>query len=194
MNYPRLVLASSSRYRSELLARLRIPFATAAPNVDESPLLNETAQQTSARLSLTKAQVIASLYPDALIIGSDQIALLDNQQLGKPLSHSNAVMQLRAMSGKKVSFYTALTLLNTRSQTTQTEVAVNHVHYRELSDAQIESYLLAEKPYDCAGSCKTEGLGIALIGRMEGDDPNALTGLPLILLVSMLLKEGVTIY
>ena len=194
MNYPRLVLASSSRYRSELLARLRIPFATAAPNVDESPLLNETAQQTSARLSLTKAQVIASLYPDALIIGSDQIALLDNQQLGKPLSHSNAVMQLRAMSGKKVSFYTALTLLNTRSQTTQTEVAVNHVHYRELSDAQIESYLHAEKPYDCAGSCKNEGLGIALISRMEGDDPNALTGLPLILLVSMLLKEGVTIY
>lgn len=194
MNYPRLVLASSSRYRSELLARLRIPFATAAPNVDESPLLNETAQQTSARLSLTKAQAIATLYPDALIIGSDQIALLDNQQLGKPLSHSNAVMQLRAMSGKKVSFYTALTLLNTRSQTTQTEVAVNHVHYRELSDAQIESYLLAEKPYDCAGSCKTEGLGIALISRMEGDDPNALTGLPLILLVSMLLKEGVTIY
>lgn len=194
MNYPRLVLASSSRYRSELLARLRIPFATAAPNVDESPLLNETAQQTSARLSLTKAQAIATLYPDALIIGSDQIALLDNQQLGKPLSHSNAVKQLRAMSSKKVSFYTALTLLNTRSQTTQTEVAVNHVHYRELSDAQIESYLLAEKPYDCAGSCKTEGLGIALIGRMEGDDPNALTGLPLILLVSMLLKEGVTIY
>ena len=194
MNYPRLVLASSSRYRSELLARLRIPFATAAPNVDESPLLNETAQQTSARLSLTKAQVIASLYPDALIIGSDQIALLDNQQLGKPLSHSNAVMQLRAMSGKKVSFYTALTLLNTRSQTTQTEVAVNHVHYRELSDAQIESYLHAEKPYDCAGSCKNEGLGIALISRMEGDDHNALTGLPLILLVSMLLKEGVTIY
>ena len=194
MNYPRLVLASSSRYRSELLARLRIPFATAAPNVDESPLLNETAQQTSARLSLSKAQAIATLYPDALIIGSDQIALLDNQQLGKPLSHSNAVMQLRAMSGKKVSFYTALTLLNTRSQTTQTEVAVNHVHYRELSDAQIESYLHAEKPYDCAGSCKNEGLGIALISRMEGDDPNALTGLPLILLVSMLLKEGVTIY
>lgn len=194
MNYPRLVLASSSRYRSELLARLRIPFATAAPNVDESPLLNETAQQTSARLSLSKAQAIATLYPDALIIGSDQIALLDNQQLGKPLSHSNAVKQLRAMSGKKVSFYTALTLLNTRSQTTQTEVAVNHVHYRELSDAQIESYLHAEKPYDCAGSCKTEGLGIALISRMEGDDPNALTGLPLILLVSMLLKEGVTIY
>ena len=194
MNYPRLVLASSSRYRSELLARLRIPFATAAPNVDESPLLNETAQQTSARLSLSKAQAIATLYPDALIIGSDQIALLDNQQLGKPLSHSNAVKQLRAMSGKKVSFYTALTLLNTRSQTTQTEVAVNHVHYRELSDAQIESYLHAEKPYDCAGSCKNEGLGIALISRMEGDDPNALTGLPLILLVSMLLKEGVTIY
>lgn len=194
MSYPRLVLASSSRYRSELLSRLRIPFETATPDVDESPLPNESAQQTSLRLSITKAQAVASLYPDALIIGSDQVALLGNQQLGKPLSHSNATKQLRAMSGKKVTFYTALTLLNTRTSTMQTDVAVNDVHYRELNDIQIESYLHAEQPYDCAGSCKTEGLGIALISKIEGDDPNALTGLPLILLVSMLLKEGVTIF
>lgn len=194
MSYPRLVLASSSRYRSELLSRLRIPFETATPDVDESPLPNESAQQTSLRLSITKAQAVASLYPDALIIGSDQVALLGNQQLGKPLSHSNATKQLRAMSGKKVTFYTALTLLNTRTSTMQTDVAVNDVHYRELNDIQIESYLHAEQPYDCAGSCKTEGLGIALISKIEGDDPNALTGLPLILLVSMLLKEGATIF
>lgn len=194
MSYPRLVLASSSRYRSELLSRLRIPFETATPDVDESPLPNESAQQTSLRLSITKAQAVASLYPDALIIGSDQVALLGNQQLGKPLSHSNAVNQLRSMSGMKVTFYTALTLLNTRTNTMQTDVAVNDVHYRELNDVQIESYLHAEQPYDCAGSCKIEGLGIALISKMDGDDPNALIGLPLILLVSMLLKEGVTIF
>lgn len=194
MSYPRLVLASSSRYRSELLSRLRIPFETATPDVDENPLLNESAQQTSLRLSITKAQAVASLYPDALIIGSDQVALLGNQQLGKPQSHSNAAKQLRSMSGRKVSFYTSLTLLNTRTNTMQTDAAINVVHFRELNDVQIESYLHAEQPYDCAGSCKTEGLGIALISKMEGDDSNALIGLPLILLVSMLLKEGVTIF
>ena len=194
MGYPRLVLASSSRYRSELLSRLRIPFETATPDIDESPLLNESAQQTSTRLSIIKAETMASHYPDALIIGSDQIALLGTQQLGKPKTHSNAAKQLRSMSGNKVTFYTALTLLNTRANRIQTNVAVNQVHFRELTNAQIEIYLHAEKPYDCAGSCKTEGLGIALINKMEGDDPNALIGLPLILLVTMLLKEGVNIF
>ncbi len=194
MSYPRLVLASSSRYRSELLSRLRIPFETATPDVDESPMLNESAQQTSLRLSITKAQAIAPLYPDSLIIGSDQVALLGNLQLGKPQSHSNAAKQLRSMSGKKVTFYTALTLLNSRTNTMQTEVAINSVQYRELNDMQIENYLHADKPYDCAGSCKTEGLGITLINKMEGDDPNALIGLPLILLVTMLFNEGVTIF
>lgn len=193
MNTQPLVLASTSIYRSELLARLRLPFQTAAPDVDETPFADESAKQTSWRLSRAKAQVVAARYPDALIIGSDQVALLGNQQLGKPLSHDNAVRQLRAMRGQIVTFYTALTLLNAATGEIQTEVAVNHVNYRDITDAQIESYLHKEQPYHCAGSAKTEGLGIALISSMEGDDPNALVGLPLILLVNMLLRQGVSI-
>lgn len=193
MNTQPLVLASTSIYRSELLARLRLPFQTAAPDVDEAPLADESAKQTSWRLSRAKAEVVAAHYPDALIIGSDQVALLGNQQLGKPLTHDNAVRQLRAMRGQTVTFYTALTLFNARTGDIQTEVAINHVHYREMTDTQIESYLHKEQPYHCAGSAKSEGLGIALISSMEGDDPNALVGLPLILLVNMLLRQGVTI-
>jgi len=193
LNTQPLVLASTSIYRSELLARLRLPFQTAAPDVDETPLSDESAKQTSWRLSRAKAQVVAAHYPDALIIGSDQVALLGKQQLGKPLTHDNAVRQLRAMRGQTVTFYTALTLFNARTGDIQTEVAINHVHYREMTDTQIESYLHKEQPYHCAGSAKSEGLGIALISSMEGDDPNALVGLPLILLVNMLLRQGVTI-
>lgn len=193
MNTQPLVLASTSIYRSELLARLRLPFQTAAPDVDEAPLADESAKQTSLRLSRAKAQAVAAHFPDALIIGSDQVALLGNQQLGKPLTHDNAVRQLRAMRGQKVTFYTALTLFNARTGDIQTEVAVNHVHYREMTDTQIESYLHKEQPYHCAGSAKSEGLGIALISSMEGDDPNALVGLPLILLVNMLLRQDVKI-
>lgn len=193
MNSQQLVLASTSIYRSELLARLKIPFLTAAPDVDETPLPGESAKQTSWRLSCAKAQVVATLFPDALIIGSDQVAMLGNQQLGKPLTHDNAVQQLRSMSGQVVTFYTALTLINARTKDIQTEVAINRVNYRELTDTQIESYLHKEQPYHCAGSAKSEGLGIALISSMEGDDPNALVGLPLILLVNMLLRQGVVI-
>lgn len=193
MNSQILVLASTSIYRSELLARLRIPFLTAAPDVDETPLANESARQTSWRLSRAKAQTVAARYPDALIIGSDQVALLGDQQLSKPLTHDNAVQQLRAMRGKSIIFYTALTLFNARTDNIQTEVAVNRVNYRNIADPQIENYLHKEQPYHCAGSTKSEGLGIALISSMEGDDPNALIGLPLILLVNMLLKQGVTI-
>lgn len=193
MNSPTLVLASTSTYRSELLARLRVPFQTAAPDVDETPLPDENAQQTSWRLSRAKAHAVAAKYPDALIIGSDQVALLGDAQLGKPLTHENAVRQLRLMRGHTVIFYTALTLYNTRTKDIQTEVAVNRVSYRQISDAQIESYLHKEQPYHCAGSAKSEGLGIALISGMDGADPNALVGLPLILLVNMLLKQGVTI-
>ena len=193
MNSQILVLASTSIYRSELLARLRIPFQTAAPEVDETPLPNESARQTSWRLSRAKAQTVAVRYPDALIIGSDQVALLGDQQLSKPLAHDNAVQQLRAMRGQSVIFYTALTLFNARTDNIQTEVAVNRVNYRNITDTQIENYLHKEQPYHCAGSTKSEGLGIALISSMEGDDPNALIGLPLILLVNMLLKQGVTI-
>lgn len=193
MNLQPLVLASTSSYRSELLARLRIPFQTAAPNVDETPLTNESAKQTSWRLSRAKAQAVAAHYPDALIIGSDQVALLGEQQLGKPLTHDNAIKQLRAMRGNTVNFYTALTLFNAKTGDMQTEVAINRVNYRELTDIQIENYLQIEQPYNCAGSAKSEGLGIALISSLEGDDPNALVGLPLILLVNMLLAQGVEI-
>lgn len=194
INTPTLILASTSTFRSELLARLRLPYKTTAPQVDETPIPGETAKQTSWRLSRTKAQAVAQLYPDSLIIGSDQVALLGERQLGKPLTHINAFHQLRDLSGQNVTFYTALTLLNSATGHIQTEVAINHIHYRVLTDAQIENYLQKEQPYQCAGSIKSEGLGIAIIKRMEGDDPNALIGLPLMLLVEMLLKEGVEIF
>lgn len=193
MNSQPLVLASTSIYRSQLLSTLQIPFQTAAPDVDETPLPGESAEQTSWRLSRAKAQIVAKRFPDALIIGSDQVALLDGQQIGKPLSHDNAVLQLSAMRGKTVEFYTALTLLNAVTGDMQTDVAITKVSFRSLSDDQIERYLKKEQPYHCAGSAKSEGLGIALISSIRGDDPNALIGLPLILLVSMLEKQGVTI-
>ena len=188
-----LVLASTSIYRSQLLQRLQIPFQTAAPDVDETALPDESASETTWRLSREKADAVASQYPQALIIGSDQIALLGEQRMGKPLTHDNAVQQLRAMRGHSVVFYTALTLLNARTGAMQTEVAENRVTFRNLSDDEIESYLRKEQPYHCAGSAKLEGLGIALISRMEGDDPNALIGLPLIVLVSMLRHQGVQV-
>ena len=188
-----LILASTSPYRRELLQRLQIPFQTAAPDVDETALPDERASETTWRLSREKADAVASQYPQALIIGSDQIALLGEQRMGKPLTHDNAVQQLRAMRGHSVVFYTALTLLNARTGAMQTEVAENRVTFRNLSDDEIESYLRKEQPYHCAGSAKLEGLGIALISRMEGDDPNALIGLPLIVLVSMLRHQGVQV-
>jgi septum formation protein len=193
LNSQPLVLASTSIYRSQLLSTLQIPFQTAAPDVDETPLPGEGAEQTSWRLSRVKAQVVAKRFPDALIIGSDQVALLDGQQIGKPLNHDNAVRQLSAMRGKTVEFYTALTLLNAVTGDMQTDVAITKVGFRSLSDDQIERYLKKEQPYHCAGSAKSEGLGIALISSIRGDDPNALIGLPLILLVSMLEKQGVRI-
>lgn len=193
MNSQPLVLASTSIYRSQLLSTLQIPFQTAAPDVDETPLPGESAEQTSWRLAQIKAQVVAKRFPDALIIGSDQVALLDGQQIGKPLNHDNAVRQLSSMRGKTVVFYTALSLLNAATGDMQTDVAITKVSYRNLSDDEIERYLKKEQPYHCAGSAKTEGLGIALIGRIEGNDPNALIGLPLILLVGMLEKQGVRV-
>ena len=194
MNSQLLVLASSSIFRSELLKRLRLPFETMAPNVDETPLPNESARATSLRLAQDKARVVAGNYPDALIIGSDQVAFLDGQQLGKPITHDNAVKQLRAMRGKTTHFYSALALLNSKTGNIQTEVAENFVTLRDLSDAEIEGYLQKEQPYHCAGSAKTEGLGIALISKLAGDDPNALIGLPLILLVRMLHRENVPLF
>ncbi|HYR06052.1 MAG TPA: Maf family nucleotide pyrophosphatase [Gallionella sp.] len=194
LNSQLLVLASTSIYRSELLKRLQLPFETAAPNVDETPLPGEAARTTSMRLAQEKTRAVAAKYPDALIIGSDQVALLEGQQLGKPLTHDNAVRQLRAMRGKTTCFYTAVALLNGRTGNMQTEVAENHVTLRNLSDAEIEGYLLKEQPYHCAGSAKSEGLGIALMSKMAGDDPNALVGLPLILLAEMLRFENVSLF
>jgi septum formation protein len=193
LNSQLLVLASTSIYRSQLLSTLQIPFQTAAPDVDETPLPGESAEQTSWRLSQTKAEVVAKRFPGALIIGSDQVALLEGQQIGKPLNHVNAVSQLSAMRGKTVTFYTALTLLNAASGEMQTDVAITEVSFRNLSDDAIERYLKKEQPYHCAGSAKSEGLGIALISCIKGDDPNALIGLPLILLVGMLEKQGVRV-
>jgi septum formation protein len=194
LNSQLLVLASTSIYRRELLQRLQIPFITIAPNVDETPLPGESARATSLRLAQQKAFKVAIDYPDALIIGSDQVALLDGRQLGKPMHHDNAVLQLRSMRGKTTYFYTALTLLNSKTGTMQSEVAENRVTLRDLSDAEIESYLRKEQPYHCAGSAKSEGLGIALMSAMQGDDPNALIGLPLILLIDMLRRENVHLF
>lgn len=188
-----LVLGSSSIYRRELLQRLQIPFEVCSPDIDETPLAGEMPGATALRLAESKARAVATTYPDALIIGADQVAVLENTLLGKPLIHENAVRQLRLLRGKEVTFHTALSLFNSRSARMQTRLIPSHVKFRELSDQQIENYLAREQPYHCAGSAKSEGLGIALIERITGDDPNALIGLPLIALVAMLAHEGIEI-
>ncbi len=190
---PTLVLASSSPYRAQLLAKLGLAFETASPDVDETPLPDEPAEQLVARLAQAKAQAIAPHYPEALIIASDQVAVLNNQILGKPGHHENARRQLKAASGAKVTFLTSLALLNSRSGHVQREVVPFSVYFRPLTESQIENYLLAEQPYQCAGSFKSEGLGISLFERLEGDDPNTLIGLPLIRLIHMLENENVNI-
>jgi septum formation protein len=188
-----LVLASTSPYRQELLSRLKIPFEVIAPDVDETPLPAEAPQDTALRLAQLKARAVKGRFPDALIIGSDQVAVLEGSQLGKPHTHENAVKQLRFMRGKTVCFHTALCLYNSRTDHIQAAVVPYFVTFRSLTDAQIEGYLLKEQPYNCAGSAKSEGLGIALIAKMEGSDPNALVGLPLIKLIDMLSEEGVSL-
>jgi len=193
LNSKTIVLASTSIYRSQLLSTLQIPFLTAAPEVEETPLPGEDARQTSLRLAELKARAVARRFPDALIIGSDQVALLNGMQLGKPLTHENAVWQLQTMRGDTVIFHTALSLLDAATDQIQTEVVETSVKFRPLTDEQIERYLYKEQPYHCAGSAKSEGLGIALIERIEGSDPNALIGLPLIVLVDMLEKQGVNV-
>lgn len=189
----KLILASTSPYRRELLTRLKIPFEVCSPEVDETPLPGESPDQTAYRLAIAKAKAPAKDFPDALIIGSDQVATLDGLQLGKPHTHDNAVRQLGMMRGRSVVFHTALCLYNSKTGSTQTRTIPFTVHFRKLSDAQIEQYLTKEQPYNCAGSAKSEGLGIALIERMEGDDPNALIGLPLIALIEMLENEGMPV-
>ncbi|MCB1949993.1 nucleoside triphosphate pyrophosphatase [Nitrosomonas sp.] len=188
-----IVLGSSSVYRQELLKRLQIPFETASPQIDESVLPDEAAEQTARRLAESKARVVAKLYEQALVIGSDQVAVFNGVQLGKPLTYTNALKQLQLMRGNEVTFFTALCLLNSHTNQLQTRVVPYHVKFRQLSDRQIKSYLSKEQPYHCAGSAKSEGLGITLMEYMRGDDPNALIGLPLIALTEMLSKEGIEI-
>jgi len=187
---PRLILASSSRYRRELLERLRVSFDVIAPGIDETPFDEETPEATALRLSIAKARAAAGLAPGALVIGSDQVATCDGRQIGKPGTHEKARAQLQAMRGKSVDFHSALCLFDSRSGHVQSADVITRVQFRVLSDAEIEAYLLAETPYDVAGSAKSEGLGITLVDAIHSDDPTALVGLPLIELSRMLRAAG----
>jgi septum formation protein len=187
------VLASTSPYRRELLSRLQIPFTVIAPEVDETPLPEETPEATALRLSQLKARAAQSSYPKALIIGSDQVATVDGLQIGKPGSHEKAVAQLHMMSGKSVVFHSALSLYNSASGNMHTTSVPTTVQFRKLSTAQIEAYLRKDQPYNCAGSARIESLGIAVIEKLTGEDPNALIGLPLIALIHMLDTEGMDV-
>lgn len=187
----KIVLASTSPFRQQLLQKLHLKFETSAPDIDESPLSGEDANALVARLAQQKATAVAQDYPNALIIGSDQVALLDSEILGKPVSHENAIKQLLSFSGNCVTFLTGLALHNSSTGKTQVDVVPFKVYFRPLNSLMVEHYLLAEKPYNCAGSFKSEGFGIALFSKLEGDDPNTLIGLPLIRLTRMLEAEGV---
>ena len=188
-----LLLASSSVYRRDLLSRLRLPFTCSSPDIDESHRPGESALELVQRLSLEKAQALAASHPAHLIIGSDQVAVLNGQIIGKPHTFDKARQQLLNASGASVTFLTGLTLLNSQTGHHQTDCVPFTVHMRHLSAEQIERYLHAEEPYDCAGSFKAEGLGVSLFQRTEGDDATSLVGLPLIRLVDMLLAQGVAI-
>lgn len=187
----KLILGSTSPYRRELLGRLHVPFEVQSPHVDETPLPHESPANLAIRLALAKARAVAQLHPDCVVIGSDQVADLEGQALGKPLSHERAVAQLRQMRGKTVIFQTAVAVVCVDSGFSQQALAPVLVRFRELSDGEIEDYLRLEKPYDCAGSAKSEGLGIALLDAIESDDPTALVGLPLIRTCRMLRAAGI---
>lgn len=186
-----LVLGSTSPYRRELLERLRVPFEVAAPEVDETPLPGESPRALAERLALVKARVVASAFPHAVVIGADQVADLNGLPLGKPGTHERAVAQLRQMRGQTVIFQTAVAVVCLESGFEQSGLAAVAVRFRDLSDAEIENYLRAEQPYDCAGSAKSEGLGIALLESIDSDDPTALVGLPLIRTCKMIQAAGV---
>lgn len=190
---PCLILGSTSRYRRELLQRLHIPFEVVSPEVDESQHAGETPERLARRLALAKARAVAANFPEAVVIGSDQVADLAGQALGKPGSHANAVAQLRLMRGQSLVFHTAVAVVCLQSGFEQTDLAAVTVQFRALSDEEIENYLQAERPYDCAGSAKSEGLGIALLEAIESDDPTALIGLPLIRTCRMLRAAGVAL-
>ncbi len=188
-----LVLGSTSPFRRQLLEKLGLPFDTASPETDETPLGGETPEQLVARLAEAKARAVKSQHPEALIIGSDQVAVNEGEILGKPHTHDKAMEQLRNASGKHVRFLTGLCLYNAATDHAQVEVVPFDVVFRDLSDEMIDNYLKAEQPYNCAGSFKSEAMGIALFEKLEGEDPNTLIGLPLIRLVRMLEAEGVRV-
>ena len=188
-----LILASTSPYRRELLQRLHIPFEVAAPDVDETPLPDEAPSALAARLALAKAQAVAQKFPHAVVIGSDQVADLNGLALGKPGSHERAVAQLRQMRGQTVVFQTAVAVVCRDSGFAQAGMAAVQVKFRDLPDDEIEYYLRAEQPYDCAGSAKSEGLGIALLESIDSDDPTALVGLPLIRTCKMIQAAGIVL-
>jgi len=188
-----LILASTSTYRRQLLERLRLPFGVVASNVDEAPLAAEDTADLACRLALAKAQSVALQHPDAVVIGSDQVADLNGLALGKPHTHDRAVQQLQAMRGQTVLFQTAVAVVCIETGFAKTDLAVVKVLFRQASDAEIETYLRLEQPYDCAGSAKSEGLGIALLERIDNDDPTALIGLPLIRTCGLLQAAGVAI-
>lgn len=194
MTAPRpLVLASTSVYRRQLLERLRLPFSVVASQVDETPMPDERPGHLAQRLALAKAHSVAALHPGAVVIGSDQVADLDGLPLGKPGNHARAVTQLQTMRGQTVVFQTAVAVVCHETGFAQTELAQVRVKFRALSDAQIEAYLHAEQPYDCAGSAKSEGLGIALLERIDNDDPTALVGLPLIRTCRLIEAAGLSV-
>ncbi|BFI53343.1 Maf-like protein [Yersinia pseudotuberculosis] len=188
---PQLVLASTSSYRRALLEKLQLPFITDAPETDETPHAGESAEALVQRLASAKAQALAGRYPQHLIIGSDQVCVIDGKITGKPLQYSNAVKQLQQASGQCVTFYTGLALLNTANNSINCTCETFDVYFRTLSQAEIDGYLLREQPWNCAGSFKSEGLGITLFERLAGRDPNTLIGLPLIALTQMLIEQGV---
>ena len=191
---PALILGSTSRYRRALLERLRVPFDVVSPEVDETPLPCETPQALACRLALAKANAVAAQHPNAVVIGSDQVADLNGAPLGKPGNHARAVQQLQRMRGQTVVFQTAVAVVCQATGFAQMEVAPVRVRFRDFSDGEIEAYLQAEQPYDCAGSAKSEGLGIALLDAIDNDDPTALIGLPLIRTCRMLRDAGISIF
>ncbi len=196
--YPRLILASGSIYRRELLDRLCLPFEVIVPDIDETPHPAELPQETALRLAFEKAKAVGENHPDAIVIGSDQVATLDNRQIGKPGTHDNAMQQLMTMRGQCVIFHTALCVWDGRQpqpeKTAQTANVQTAVTFRDLPEAEFEAYLQKEQPYDCAGSAKNEALGIILLEKIESTDPTALTGLPLITLTTMLRHCGITFF
>lgn len=189
-NTPHLILGSTSRYRRELLERLRLPFRCVSPQVDETPLAGETPASLAQRLALAKAQAVATLHPDAVVIGSDQVADVDGEPVGKPGNHARAVAQLQRMSGRTIVFQTAVAVVRPATRFAEVRLAPVQVRFRELAAAEIEHYLQLEQPYDCAGSAKCETLGIALLSAIESDDPTALIGLPLIRTCELLRGAG----